>query len=168
MNLNSKEIINYLNLTPHPEGGYFKETYRSRESIINSDLWDGAKGTRNYSTAIYFMLEGQQYSAFHKIKQDEIWHFYAGEAILIHMIDNNGIYQSVTIGNKIKQAEYFQYVIPANTWFASELKFKKGFSLCGCTVSPGFDFKDFEMPSRKYVIEKFPKLKKIIYRLTNN
>ena len=93
MNLNSKEIINYLNLTPHPEGGYFKETYRSRESIINSDLWDGAKGTRNYSTAIYFMLEGQQYSAFHKIKQDEIWHFYAGEAILIHMINNKGIYQ---------------------------------------------------------------------------
>ena len=168
MKLNSKEIIDYLNLTPHPEGGYFKETYRSKQSIINSELWEGAKGSRNYSTGIYFMLENQQFSAFHKIRQDEMWHFYMGASILIHMINKEGEYKLITIGNKINKGEFFQYVIPANTWFASELKDKKGFSLCGCTVSPGFDFNDFEMPSRKFLIEKFPKQKKIISRLTKN
>ena len=83
MKLNSKEIIDYLNLTPHPEGGYFKETYRSKQSIINSELWEGAKGSRNYSTGIFFMLENQQFSAFHKIRQDEMWHFYMGASLFI-------------------------------------------------------------------------------------
>ena len=93
MKLNSKEIIDYLNLTPHPEGGYFKETYRSKQSIINSELWEGAKGSRNYSTGIFFMLENQQFSAFHKIRQDEMWHFYMGASILIHMINKEGEYK---------------------------------------------------------------------------
>ena len=91
--MNSREIIKSLNLTAHPEGGYYKENYRSEGLIKANNLWKGVEGNRNYSTGIYFLLEKKQFSAFHKIKQDEMWHYYMGSTLLLHTIDKNGNYK---------------------------------------------------------------------------
>ena len=164
--MKSKEIIEKLKLEAHPEGGYFYENYRSAGKVHSSDLWDGAEGLRNFSTGIYFLLDKKQFSAFHRIKQDEMWHFYSGSTLLLHMINDKGIYKLIKIGDNIKDDQFFQYVVPSGTWFASEVENKNSFSFCGCTVSPGFDFRDFEMPNRKKLLSKFPNQKKIISRLT--
>ena len=164
--MKSKEIIEKFKLEAHPEGGYFYENYRSSGKVHSPDLWDGAEGFRNYSTGIYFLLDKNQFSAFHRIKQDEIWHFYAGSTLLLHMINKDGNYKLIKIGNNIKDGQFFQYVVPAGTWFSSEVEDKNSFSFCGCTVSPGFDFRDFEMPKRKKLLSKFPNQQKIISRLT--
>jgi hypothetical protein len=161
----SKEIIKILELTPHPEGGYFKETYRSKGAIENNSLDFLTDGIRNYSTSIYFLLDQMDYSAFHRIKQDEIWHFYLGSTLLLHTINPNGKYDCIRIGNNIKNGEVLQYVVPAGTWFASEIENKNEFALCGCTVSPGFDFNDFEMPDKDKLLEMFPLHDEIINRL---
>lgn len=166
--MNCNEIIKNLDLTAHPEGGYYKENYRSEGLINASNLWQGAKGNRNYSTGIYFLLEKNQFSAFHKIKQDEMWHYYMGSTLLLHTIDSNEKYEIIKIGKNIEKGEILQYVVPANTWFASEVMNKNDFILCGCTVSPGFDFKDFEMPSRKELISLFPKHSEAINSLTHD
>jgi predicted cupin superfamily sugar epimerase len=165
-NMTSEDLIDKFKLVAHPEGGYFHENYRSDGIVNSSSLWNGAEGTRNYSTGIYFLLEKKHFSAFHRIKQDEMWHFYAGSTLLLHMINEKGDYRLVKIGNNINEDNFFQYVVPAGTWFASEVEDKNSFSFCGCTVSPGFDFKDFEMPSRKKLLSKFPNQQKIISRLT--
>ena len=164
--MKSEEIIEKFKLKAHPEGGYFYENYRSSGKVHSPDLWDGAEGFRNYSTGIYFLLDKNQFSAFHRIKQDEMWHFYAGSTLLLHMINKDGNYKLVKIGNNIKDGQFFQYVVPAGTWFSSEVEDKNSFSFCGCTVSPGFDFRDFEMPKRKKLLSKFPNQQKIISRLT--
>ena len=166
--MNSREIIKNLNLTVHPEGGYYKENYISKGLINANNFWQGAKGKRNFSTGIYFLLEKEQFSAFHKIKQDEMWHHYMGGTLLLHIIDNKGKYTKVKIGKNINKGEYFQYVVPANYWFASEVQDKTSYSLCGCTVSPGFDFKDFEMPSKNVLMNKYPLHKDIITKLTHH
>ena len=166
--MNSREIIKNLNLTVHPEGGYYKENYISKGLINANNFWQGAKGKRNFSTGIYFLLEKEQFSAFHKIKQDEMWHHYMGGTLLLHIIDNKGKYTKVKIGKNINKGEYLQYVVPANYWFASEVQDKTSYSLCGCTVSPGFDFKDFEMPSKNVLMNKYPLHKDIITKLTHH
>ena len=163
--LTSKEIISTLKLNPHPEGGYFKEIYRSK-GVIKKDSLDFIKhGDRNYSTSIYFLLNQDDYSAFHRIKQDEIWHFYLGSTLLLHTINYKGDYKRIRIGNNIMEEEVLQYVVPAGTWFASELENKNEFALCGCTVSPGFDFNDFELPEKNQLLKLFPLHEEIINRL---
>ncbi len=161
----SKEIINTLELTPHPEGGYFKEIYRSKGVIKNESLAYLTEGTRNYSTSIYFLLDQMDFSAFHRIKQDEVWHFYLGSTLLLHTINPKGEYACIRIGNNITDGEVLQYVVPAGTWFASEIENKNEYALCGCTVSPGFDFNDFEMPGKNQLIKMFPLHEGIINRL---
>ena len=168
MKLSAEKIIKKLGLIAHPEGGYYRENYRSNGQISPSSLWKGASGSRNYSTGIYFLLKQDQFSAFHKIKQDEMWHHYMGGTLLLHIIDNKGKYTKVKIGKNIHKGEYLQYVVPANYWFASEVQDKTSYSLCGCTVSPGFDFKDFEMPSKNVLINKYPLHKDIITKLTHH
>ena len=138
--LTSKGIIDTLKLNPHPEGGYFKEIYRS-EGVIKKDSLDFiTHGDRNYCTSIYFLLDQADYSAFHRIKQDEIWHFYLGSTLLLHTINVKGDYTRIRIGNNISEEEVPQYVVPAGTWFASELENKNAiFHLvlfCGKQSSP--------------------------------
>ena len=115
------DLINKLNLQAHPEGGYYKETYRSKGIIETSSLSQDIEGERNYFTTIYFLLAKNQFSAFHKIKQDEIWHFYSGTTLLLHTINKEGEYKLVRIGQDLNNEEYFQYVVPAGTLFASEV-----------------------------------------------
>ena len=164
--MTAKEIITKFDLTEHPEGGYYKETYRSNGLIKNNNLSDHFLGDRNYSTCIYFLLTSEKFSAFHKINQDEIWHFYSGTTLKLHMISLDGNYSFVLIGNDLLNNEKPQFVVPAQYWFAAEIIKENSFAFTGCTVSPGFDFKDFVLPKREELIALFPKHSKIIKQLT--
>lgn len=150
------ELIEKMQLERHPEGGAFKETYRSG---IESEFL-GFEGKRSTSTAIYFLIGGDDISAFHRIKSDEMWHFYKGSPITIVEITPKGELIKTQVGNDLN----FQYIVKAGHWFAS---FSSGeYSLVGCTVSPGFDFNDFEMANRQELISKFPEHRDIITKLT--
>lgn len=159
-------IIENLELAPHPEGGYFRETYRSPGEIEQENLGANFEGKRNFSTCIYFLLTSNDFSSFHRIKQDEIWHFYDGSAILLHVISPSGDYAKHLIGRDLEQGETPQHVVPAGCWFAAEVMEKNAYSLVGCTVSPGFDFRDFEMKSRQELVSLFPDREAIITKLT--
>ena len=163
-----KNIIQKVQLKPHPEGGYFKETYRSEGKINQNNLGSAYVGKRDYSTCIYFLLTSGNFSAFHKIKQDEIWHFYKGSPIKLHIISELGEYSNVVIGNDLNNEQTPQFVVSGGNWFAAEVVKNNDFSLVGCTVSPGFDFTDFELGSRKKLIFMFSQHQQIIYRLTND
>jgi predicted cupin superfamily sugar epimerase len=164
--MNAPFYIQYLNLQPHPEGGYFRELYRSNENIPAASLPTRFAGGRSFSTSIYYLLQHGDYSAFHRIKSDECWHFYAGQTLLIHVIDNDGKYSCVKLGSNILEDETFQFVVPATAWFAAEPAAKTSFSLVGCTVSPGFDFDDFEIADSKTLLAAFPMHANIIERLS--
>jgi predicted cupin superfamily sugar epimerase len=158
-------FIEHLQLQPHPEGGFFKETYRSDGLISAACLPDGFNGDRHYSTAIYFLLQKNDFSAFHRIRSDECWHFYEGGSLLIHIIDRLGHYSCIRLGRKIHEGETFQHVVPAGCWFASEPAPQSEFTLVGCTVAPGFEFSDFEMADAMKLEKEYPQHKSIIRRL---
>lgn len=154
--------ITKLELEKHPEGGWFKETYRSEEIIGQNSLPERFKGNRNFSTAIYYLLNKTDYSTFHKIKSDEIWHFYDGTSpIEILLLSQEGI-KSIVVGRDLEKGESVQVIIPKNVWFAAHLIDKSGFALVGCTVSPGFDFNDFEMANIEALKKEFPQFGKNI------
>jgi len=160
------EYVKLLQLQPHPEGGFYKETYRSTESISHTGLPPRfAAGDRSFSTAIYYLLEIGDFSAFHRIRSDEGWHFYAGGPLLVHVILPNGIYACTRLGNNLSRGEVFQLVVPAMTWFASEPAPGTDFSLVGCTVAPGFDFYDFELADKRTLQQEFPQHAAVINRL---
>ncbi len=160
-------LIEKLELQPHPEGGYFKETYRSVGEINKDSLGNEYSGMRNYSTCIYFLMTSNNFSSFHKVNQDEIWHFYEGAPIRLHVISENGEYTAYTIGRNFSKGEMPQLVVAGGCWFAAEVSEKDSYSLVGCTVAPGFDFADFTLPSRKDLVSKYPKHEKLITRLTH-
>jgi predicted cupin superfamily sugar epimerase len=163
--LNAAYCITHLGLIPHPEGGYYKETYRSEGSIEAACLAEFS-GARSYATGIYFLLEHGNFSAFHRIKSDEMWHFYAGDPLEVIEISPQGKLTITVLGNDLEKGESFQYVVPAGHWFGSRVKSGGNFSLVGCTVAPGFDFADFEMADRSDFKVKFPYHSNIIEELT--
>jgi predicted cupin superfamily sugar epimerase len=156
MPLTAKTLIDNFNLLPHPEGGYYRETYRSSELISQTGLPARFPGERAFATAIYFLLETGNFSAFHRIKSEECWHFYAGDALHVHAIHPDGQYELIKLGNDIEKGETFQAVIPLGAWFASETAAGGNFSFVGCTVAPGFDFADFELAKREELSALFP------------
>ncbi len=152
-------LIESLQLQPHPEGGYYKETYRcSKQMSVEGKI-------RNISTAIYFLLENDNKSHFHRINSDEFWFFHQGESLEILLIENNQL-KTINLGNNIIEGEVPQTVVPANTWFASRVKNSMGYSLVSCTVAPGFDFADFEMAKKTELLKEFPTLNNIIELMT--
>ena len=153
--------IEKLELARHPEGGYFRETYRSDEVVSAAGLPARFGAPRAFSTAIYFLLPGNECSAFHRIKSDELWHFYAGSGLTIHIIEPNGTYTHLGL-----DGEHFQALVRADWWFGATVDDPQSFSLVGCTVAPGFDFADFELAGRDAIIELFPQHRAIIERLT--
>lgn len=166
MHEKSKYYISKLQMNPHPEGGYYKEIYRSGE-IYQAEFLPGEfKSNRNLSTSIYFLLDGNQVSTFHRLKSDEIWHYYDGCGVKIHIIEEDGILSEIFLGNNLDNGEMFQVIIKSNNWFAAELVERNSFSLIGCTVSPGFDFEDFELGDRNKLLKQFPQHKEIIKKLT--
>lgn len=159
--------IDKLNLTKHPEGGYFKEIYRSAESVDGDALPQRFGGARSFGTSIYFLLNSNEFSALHRIASDEIWHFYAGSPLTIYAINPNGVLSHIFLGNDFDSGEMFQAVVPAGSWFGANVQTPASFALVGCTVAPGFDFADFEMGNRKNLLTRFPQHKNIIEMLTH-
>lgn len=153
-----QEYISQLGLLPHPEGGYYKETYRS----------EAEENGRAIATGIYFLLTSDNVSNFHRIDAEEMWHFYAGDPLTVHMIDDAGQYSTLSIGPDMAAGQHFQVVVPAGIWFGSSVDKKGGFALVGCTVSPGFEFSGFELAERIDLTEQFPDHADIIKRLTRS
>jgi predicted cupin superfamily sugar epimerase len=152
------EIVESLGLTPHPEGGYFREIYRSGEVCL--------RGTeeRSVGTAIYFLLPGDTFSAFHKVRgSDEVWHYYAGAPLELYLIGSSGTYERKLLGSSIPE-ELPVHIVPSSTLQAARSLGE--WTLAGCTVHPGFDFQDFEMPARKDLIQEFPELEDLIVQFT--
>jgi predicted cupin superfamily sugar epimerase len=162
----AKYWIDALDLTPHPEGGYYRETYRSPDVVAHTHLPKRFTGDRCFGTSIYFLLDGEEFSAFHRFNQDEIWHFYDGAGVVLHVIDMSGDYRTLLLGRDIEKGECLQVLVTAGSYFAAEVIDKTSFALVGCTVAPGFDFDDFEMPSRDALSRRFPRHKTVIERLT--
>ena len=157
--------IDRLDLQPHPEGGFFKETYRSELELAAEDMGMSASGSRNLCTGIYYLLSGEDFSALHRIQSDEMWHFYAGAALRVEGIHPDGTRQDWVLHNSPTLGSP-QAIVPAGTWFGSRLVDPQGFALVGCTVSPGFDFADFEMGSRQDLMAVFPEHRAWIQSLT--
>ena len=153
-------------LEPHAEGGYFRQTYRSDVMIARDALPAGFAGARAASTAIYFLLEGKNFSAFHRLRSDEVWHFYAGWPLAVKVIDREGKCSRILLGNDPGAREVFQAVVPAGCWFGSHVADRKSWALVGCTVAPGFDFDDFEMGKRSELVREYPQHRAIVERLT--
>ena len=168
MDKNAQYWIDRLSLSPHPEGGYFRVTYQSSLTIVQDALPSVFHGNRSASTAIYFLLAKKDFSAFHRIASDELWHFYAGSALIVYVIDPEGNYSELHLGDGSEAGEVFQAVVKAGCWFASRMKNPTGFSLVGCTVAPGFDFADFEMAERSDLVATYPEHRTLIEELTRD
>jgi predicted cupin superfamily sugar epimerase len=166
MKPNAQTYIHALHMIPHPEGGFYKESYRSDLLIDVTKPVDGAVVQRNVSTGIYFLLEQGNFSAFHKIQSDEMWHFYAGHALEVLELKDTGELLCTRLGSDVLRGEVFQHVVPAYTWFASRVAGGGVFSLVGCTVAPGFDFADFCLADRGELLARFPQHSQLITELT--
>lgn len=160
-----QQLIAHYQMQSHPEGGWYLQTYQSPGRIQPDSLPAGFSGPRPFSTAIYFLLEEGNFSAFHRIKSDECWHFYEGQTLLIHMIDREGKLQTISLGNNFSRGEVYQYMVPAGYWFASEPAPGTAYSFVGCTVSPGFDFTDFELARGEMLAATYPAHQSVIHRL---
>jgi predicted cupin superfamily sugar epimerase len=162
----SKQIIETLKLIPHPEGGWYKRTYESKELVGHPFIERNQNEPRFLLTAIYYFLTGQEKSHFHRIKSDEMWHFYSGDSLtLIEIIPEKNEVIKTKLGLQIYEGERPQYTVKKGHWFAGYLENKNGNCLLGCTVSPGFDFKDFEMAESKRQLKDYetdPLIKSLI------
>lgn len=155
-----------LQLVSHIEGGTFREIYRSHLQIAKDSLTPQHGGARPASTSIYFLLEYGEFSAFHRIASDELWHFYDGDTLSIYEINTKGELIKHLLGRDIDKGESLQVLIPAGSWFGSKVENKGGFALCGCIVSPGFDFADFELANKEKLQQQYPQHADIIQQMT--
>ncbi|PWJ42831.1 cupin domain-containing protein [Sediminitomix flava] len=160
--------IEKLEMEKHPEGGYFKETYRSDQTLKIEGLPARFSGDRSASTCILYLLEKDDFSSFHRIASDEIWHFYTGTSALeVLELSFEGDLLSHKLGSNFENGEYFQAMVPAGAWFGARLadQNENAYALVGCTVAPGFDFEDFEMAKSAELMEIFPTQKEIIEKM---
>jgi predicted cupin superfamily sugar epimerase len=155
-------VIRTLNLQPHPEGGFYREVFRS---LVSVGGLPHPGGSRSAITSIYYLLPAGELSALHRVASDEIWHHYDGDPLDLHTIDRTGLHAVTRLGRDLAAGQRPQHIVPAGTWQAA-LPVGERFALCGCTVAPGFDFLDFEMPPREDLLETFPLLRSLIERLT--
>lgn len=156
LNQDFREVIKALDLSPHPEGGFFKETYRAAGSISGSALPSIFGTERAYSTSILYLLAEGQKSRFHRLRQDEVWHFHLGGPLRLAMISPSGQAGEVTLGAKFASSQLLQFAVPGGVWFAATPKAGSVYSLVGCTVAPGFDFADFELADEAKMKKEFP------------
>lgn len=164
--MNADYLIEKLELTPHPEGGYFRETFAASEHINTDNLKRDYSGPRRAYTSIYFLLKSDQISRLHRLKSDELWNYHAGSSLTIHVIDTHGGYVRKKLGPNLDQGESFQQIVKAGCWFGATVDEDDRYSLAGCYVSPGFDFNDFELARRSGLLEKYPEHSSIINKLT--
>jgi predicted cupin superfamily sugar epimerase len=160
MDAKAQRIVERFTMQPHPEGGYFREVYRSDIEVR------AAAATRRGSTLIYFLLADEEFSAFHRVRgADEVWHLYAGGPLELHIIGTDGRYERRVLTTAFEDGEPTG-VVPADALQAARLAPGAGWMLCGCTVAPGFEFEDFEMPPRASLVSEHPEHAAIIEALT--
>ena len=165
--ITADQLIALLDLKPHPEeGGYFIETYRSAETISEKALPSRYKGRRCFGTAIYYLLTTQTFSAMHRLRSDEIFHFYSGDPIEMLQLCPNGSGRVAILGSDILKRMQPQVMIPGGVWQGARLLNGGKFALLGATVSPGFEFADYESGRREELIESFPQFRDLIVGLT--
>ncbi|WP_375447790.1 cupin domain-containing protein [uncultured Fibrella sp.] len=168
--MTASDYIHAFKMEPHPEGGYYVQTYQAAEQIPQAALPVRFAGDRPYSTAIYFLLENQNRSALHRIQSDEVWHFYAGGPLNVYVIEpGSGTLSTIQLGNDPRRGDVFQAVVPAGAWFGAKPAGLPGdppFSLVGCTVAPGFNFADFELADLGTLLALFPQHEAVIQLLT--
>ncbi|KPV40405.1 hypothetical protein AN478_06285 [Thiohalorhabdus denitrificans] len=158
--------IDKLGMTAHPEGGYFRETFRAPERIGDSQLPERYDGDRAFKTAIYFLLKSDQMSAFHRMESDELWFFHAGSRTAIYCLHPGGEREDIHLGPDPEAGQELQAVIPRGTWFGAEVLEPESYVLVSCTVAPGFEFDDFRLGGRAELQERFPDHAALIDRLT--
>lgn len=159
----AEEIIAQLGLQPHPEGGYYREVFRSPQEVTHPDP---ALGTRSACTSIYFLLTAGDFSAFHRVRSDEIWHLYAGGPLELFVIGQHGEFARERLALDLGAGFQPQITVPANCLQAARPAANVPWALCGCVVAPGFDFADFAMPSREDLLISFPHLSGLIREMT--
>lgn len=161
-------FISKLGLDGHIEGGYYKELYRTSFSVSVEGSKFNIDSDRALSTTIYYLLKSGQVSKFHKLKSDEIWFYHYGCPMIIHIIDENGVYKALKLGLDLENGESPQILVPADTIFGAEPLHRDSFSLVSCMVSPGFDFRDFTLYESKELCAMFPQSKDLICRLNGS
>ena len=167
--LTAREIIERLHLKPLTfEGGYFRETYRSALNLPAAALPDEYGGNRNASTAIYYLLTPETFSAIHCVKSDEVFHFYAGDAVEMLQLWPDGSGRIVVIGNDLAAGHEPQIIVPAGVWQGCRLVRGGSWALMGCTVAPGFDYADFHLGKRAELIASYSQFADMIIELTTN
>ncbi len=166
--MTATEWIRHLNLEPHPEGGFYRQTYEAALVLPMACLPEAFSGDRSVSTAIYYLLRNDDFSTFHRISSDEMWHFYAGDCLLIHVIEPTGEYRVLQLGSDPERGDILQAMVPAGCWFAAGLAGEAGetFALVGCTVSPGFAFADFSIGDRGRLLARYPQHATVVERFT--
>jgi predicted cupin superfamily sugar epimerase len=165
--LSASALVELLQLSPHPEGGYFRETFRSAQRVQPLDRPAG--DDRAAGTAIYFLLPVETFSAWHRVQSDEAWHHYDGAPLALHTIDPAGAHTAVILGRDLAGGQCPQHVVPAGWLQAARPIASPGgapYALCGCTVSPGFEFADFALPLRDELRAQFPELAQLIDEFT--
>ncbi len=153
-------MINSFQLKPHPEGGYFKETYRSEES------YEVSQGIRSACTAILFLLQEGECSHFHRLRSDELWYFHTGGPLELFEITVLGKLKRTVLGLNFSLGERLQYCVPKDHWFASRPLEGEKYSLVSCTVSPGFEFCDFELATKRELLKLYPQYQGVIEKLS--
>jgi predicted cupin superfamily sugar epimerase len=167
-----ERLVRTLELSVHPEGGYYREIYRSTETVTRDALPSRFGGPRAFSTAIYFLVPSGTFSALHDIASDECWHHYEGDPLRVVTLDEAGVREDFVLGKALEGKERPFAVVPAGRVFGSfseapsDGRSSVGFSLVGCTVAPGFDFADFRMESRAALLRRFPGHDAIVTALT--
>lgn len=152
-----EKLIKKLDLQVHPEGGYYRETYRSEDTTKS--------GKRSLMTSIYFLLTSEHVSHFHRIRSDEIWYYHGGSPLVVHVLDAAGHHEHI-VGFDLEKEYFPQFLVPKNTIFGSTVLEKNSYSLVSCSVAPGFDFADFELFKKEELLMEYPMHEEIIERLT--
>lgn len=164
-----EELKKLLNLVPLPvEGGYFAETYRSLESVPQAALPSRYDGDRSFGTAIYYLLTPDTFSALHRLRTDEVYHFYLGDPVTMLLLQPGGGSEVISLGQDIGAGQRVQVVVPRASWQGSFLQPGGAFALLGTTMAPGFDPADFEIGDRQTLIRAYPDQRPLIERLTHH
>lgn len=162
---NADYFIKALDMIPHPEGGFYKEVYASEENISSKELKVDFEGPRKLWTSIYFLLRDGEVSNFHRLKSDEMWYYHSGSPLTVYMINPQGELITEQLGLNIENGEKPQVLVPKGYIFGSAMN-NKGYALVGCMVSPGFEFRDFELLKRNDLTEEYPHYQQLIHKLT--
>ncbi|OAB47427.1 cupin domain-containing protein [Paenibacillus antarcticus] len=157
--------VSKLELDPHPEGGYYKRVFESEEQTSDKELTVEFEGMRKLYTSIYFLLGSKDISHFHRLKSDELWYYHAGSPLTVHLIDEHGEYKEYKLGTDLDNGEVPQVRVPKNSIFGSSVMDEDTFSLVGCMVSPGFEFRDFELFTQDELLSQYPQYKDVIMKL---